>query len=183
MDTFLFVGLTGSLRRASRNKGLLRCCAANLPKNVRMEIADISALPFYNEDLEKPQVVTDLVSLITSADALVLASPEYNYSMAPALKNALDWLSREPNNAALNDKPACLLGAGGGMGTARSQYHLRQVCVFLNLHLLNKPELFSNAFTPDFDADGNVASDGLKKQTAELMQALDQWVRTLRHKS
>ena len=84
MDTLTFVGMTGSLRRASRNKGLLRCCASHLPEGVRMEIADISALPFYNEDLEKPQAVKDLVAQVTAADALVLACPEYNYSMAPA---------------------------------------------------------------------------------------------------
>ena len=73
MDTLTFVGMTGSLRRASRNKGLLRCCASHLPEGVRMEIADISALPFYNEDLEKPQAVKDLVVQVTAADALVLA--------------------------------------------------------------------------------------------------------------
>ena len=78
MDTLTFVGMTGSLRRASRNKGLLRCCASHLPEGVRMEIADISALPFYNEDLEKPQAVKDLVVQVTAADALVLACPEYN---------------------------------------------------------------------------------------------------------
>ena len=170
MDTLTFVGMTGSLRRASRNKGLLRCCASHLPESVRMEIADISALPFYNEDLEKPQAVKDLVAQVTAADALVLACPEYNYSMAPALKNALDWLSREPDLAPLNGKPACLLGAGGGMGTARSQYQMRQTCVYLNLLLLNKPEFFSNAFSPAFDADGDLVDEGLIKQVAALMR-------------
>lgn len=108
----------------------------------------------------------DLIAQVTAADALVLAATEYNYSMAPALKNALDWLSREPNLAPLNGKPACLLGAGGGMGSARSQYHARQVCVYLNLRLLNKPELFSNAFGQDFDKEGNVQSEALIKQVA-----------------
>lgn len=181
MDTLTFVGMTGSLRRASRNKGLLRCCATHLPEGVRMEIADISALPFYNEDLEKPQAVKDLVAQVTAADALVLACPEYNYSMAPALKNALDWLSREPDLAPLNGKPACLLGAGGGMGTARSQYQMRQTCVYLNLLLLNKPEFFSNAFSPAFDADGDLVDEGLIKQVAALMQALADWTRFLKN--
>lgn len=180
METLSFVGMTGSLRRASRNKGLLRCCAAHLPQGVRMEIADISALPFYNEDLEKPRAVSDLIAQVTAADALVLACPEYNYSMAPALKNALDWLSREPNLAPLSGKPACLLGAGGGMGTARSQYHMRQTCVYLNLRLLNRPEFFSNAFSEAFNAEGDLIDEGLTKQASALMQALADWTRFLK---
>ena len=180
MSTLTFVGISGSLRRASRNSGLLRCCAAHLPEGVRMEIANISALPFYNEDLEKPQAVKDLVVQVTAADALVLACPEYNYSMAPALKNALDWLSREPDLAPLTGKTACIVGAGGGMGTSRAQYHLRQVCVYLNLHVLNKPELFSNAFTPAFADNGDVQDEALASQATALMQAMTDW--TLRLK-
>lgn len=179
MESLTFVGMAGSLRHASRNKGLLRCCASHLPEGVRMEIADLSALPFYNEDIEKPQAAKDLIAQVTAADALVLAATEYNYSMAPVLKNALDWLSREPNLAPLNGKAACLLGAGGGMGTARSQYHARQVCVYLNLRLLNKPELFSNAFGQDFDKQGNVQSEALTRQVTQLMQALADWTRFL----
>ena len=110
----------------------------------------------------------------------MLACPEYNYSLAPALKNALDWVSREPNLAPLSGKAVCIVGAGGGMGTSRSQYHLRQVCVYLNLHVLNKPELFSNAFSPCFDDKGNVVDEALTKQTAEVMQALAQWTRQLK---
>ena len=126
------------------------------------------------------QAAKDLIAQVTAADALVLACPEYNYSIAPALKNALDWASREPNNALLAGKPAAILGAGGGMGTSRAQYHLRQVCVYLNLHVLNKPELFSNAFSPCFDDKGNVVDEALTKQTAEVMQALAQWTRQLK---
>lgn len=180
MKNLTFIGMTGSLRRASRNKGLLRCCASHLPEGVRMEIADVSALPFYNEDIEKPQAVTDLLARVTAADALVLACPEYNYSVAPALKNALDWLSREPDMGPLNGKPACLLGAGGGMGTARSQYHMRQTCVYLNLRLLNKPEFFSNAFSPAFNAEGDLIDEGLVRQVTTLMQALADWTRLLK---
>lgn len=180
MDNLTFVGISGSLRRASRNTGLLRCCAANLPQGVRMEIADISALPLYNEDMGKPEAAQALIRQVSAADALVLACPEYNYSLAPALKNALDWLSREPNLAPLNGKAACILGAGGGMGTSRSQLHLRQVCVYLNLRLLNKPEVFSNAFTPAFDDAGTVVDAALAGQTAELMQELALWTRRLR---
>ena len=180
MGNITFVGISGSLRKASRNTGLLRCCAAHLPQNVSLEIADISALPFYNADIEKPAVVQRLIDQVSAADGLVLACPEYNYSLAPALKNALDWVSRVPNSTALNGKPAAIMGAGGGMGTSRAQYHLRQVCVYLNLHVLNKPELFSNAFTPAFADNGDVQDEGLASQATALMQAMTDW--TLRLK-
>ena len=171
MENLTFVGMTGSLRRASRNKGLLRCCAAHLPEGVRMEIADISALPFYNEDLEKPQAVKDLAAQVTAADALVLACPEYNYSMAPALKNALDWISREEDSPQAG-KYAAIMGAGGGMGTSRAQYHLRQSCVYLDLRVLNKPEVFSNAFSAAFDENGNVADSPEGKKLSSNIRAL-----------
>ena len=109
----------------------------------------------------------------------MLASTEYNYSLAPALKNILDWASREPDNALLAGKPAAIMGAGGGMGTSRAQYHLRQVCVFLDLHPLNKPEVFANAFAGAFDGDGNLTDERLQKLVADQMKALaDQTLRT-----
>lgn len=142
--------------------------------------ADLSEVPFYNADLStKPAAVDKLLAQMATADALVLACPEYNYSIAPALKNALDWASREPNNALLAGKPAAILGAGGGMGTSRAQYHLRQVCVFLDLHPLNKPEVFANAFAGAFDADGNLTDAKLIQQVAAQMQALAAWTRQL----
>jgi chromate reductase len=88
-------------------------------------------VPFYNADItDKPAAVQQLLAQLAQADALLLACPEYNYSMAPALKNALDWASREPDNKLLAGKAVAILGAGGGMGTSRAQYHLRQSCVF-----------------------------------------------------
>ena len=175
MYNLKFVGLCGSLRQASRNRGLLRCCAAHLPKGITLELADVAALPFYNEDLPKPDAVSTLAEQVRTADALVLACPEYNYSLAPALKNALDWLSREAAPTPLDGKAACIIGAGGSMGTARAQYHLRQVGVYLNLRFLNRPELFANAFGPAFDADGNVVDAALAQQSGEMMQALADW--------
>lgn len=180
MRKLKLLGICGSLRRQSTNAGLLRAAMAELPEGVSMEIADLSAVPFYNADLtEKPAAVHTLLAQMGAADALVLACPEYNYSIAPALKNALDWASREPNNALLAGKPAAILGAGGGMGTSRAQYHLRQVCVFLDLHPLNKPEVFANAFAGGFDADGNLTDAKLIGQVAAQMQALAAWTRRL----
>ena len=180
MRELKLLGICGSLRRQSTNAGLLRAAMAELPEGVSMAIADLSEVPFYNADLStKPAAVDKLLAQMATADALVLACPEYNYSIAPALKNALDWASREPNNALLAGKAVAIMGAGGGMGTSRAQYHLRQVCVFLDLHPLNKPEVFANAFTGAFDADGNLTDARLIQQVATQMQALAAWTRQL----
>lgn len=174
------LGISGSLRRASTNTGLLRCVAQNLPEGVQFEMADISDVPLYNGDMEKPASVARVVAQIAAADALVLACPEYNYSIAPALKNVLDWASREPDNAPLGGKPVAIMGSGGGMGSGRAQYHLRQVCVYLDLHPLNRPEVFGRAFGGEFDADGNVTDEKLKHKIAEQMLALKAWTEKLR---
>lgn len=155
-----FLGIAGSLRRKSTNQGLLRAASTRLPAGVEMDLADLTDIPFYNADItDKPASVVRVLEQIGRADALVLACPEYNYSLAPALKNILDWASREPNNALLAGKPVAILGAGGGMGTSRAQYHLRQVCVYLDLHPLNKPEVFANAFAGGFTADGDLTDE------------------------
>lgn len=173
MASIHLIGLAGSLRKASTNRGLLRAAQASLPEGVTMEIADLTDIPFYNQDItEKPESVKRVLAQIAAADALVLASTEYNYSMAPALKNILDWASREPNNALLATKPAAIMGAGGGMGTSRAQYHLRQTCVFLDLRVLNKPEVFANAFAGGFDASGNLIDEKLTQLVGDQMRAL-----------
>lgn len=181
MDELFFLGICGSLRRASRNMGLLRSCAGQTPPGVRFAIADISALPFYNEDSQKPAAVTALAAQARKADAFVFACPEYNYSLAPALKNALDWLSREPAPTPFYGKAGCVLGAGGGMGTCRSQNHLRQVCVYLNIQLLDKPEFFSNAFSPAFSENGDLVDPALEHRLGEMMETLAAWTRRLRN--
>ena len=173
MATIKLLGIAGSLRQASSNRGLLRAAQANLPTDSCLEIADLTDIPFYNQDIPaKPAAVERVLKQISEADALVLASTEYNYSLAPALKNILDWASREPNNGLLASKPVAIMGAGGGMGTSRAQYHLRQVCVFLDLQPLNKPEVFANAFAGGFDAEGNLIDEKLTKLVAEQMRAL-----------
>lgn len=181
MSPLKFLGIAGSLRRQSTNAGLLRAALAELPEGVSMDIADLSDIPFYNADItEKPASVLRVLAQISAADALVLACPEYNYSIAPALKNILDWASREPNNTLLAGKAVAIMGAAGGMGSSRSQYHLRQVCVTLDLHPLNKPEVFSNAFSASFDADGNLTDPKIIQLIGEQMRALAAWSRKLR---
>ena len=173
MTSISLLGIAGSLRRASTNRGLLRAAQAQLPAGAHLDIADLTDIPFYNADItEKPAAVSRILAQIGAADGLVLACTEYNYSLAPALKNILDWASREPDNALLAGKPVAIMGAGGGMGTSRAQYHLRQVCVFLDLRPLNKPEVFANAFAGGFDANGNLIDEKLTKLIGEQMQAL-----------
>ena len=178
MNTDIHIlGISGSLRRASRNTGLLRYAQQCFPENVRFTMADLSSMPFYNADIadDKPEAVRVLIEQANKADAFVLACPEYNYSLAPALKNALDWLSREPDIKPVSGKAVAIMGAGAGMGTSRAQYHLRQVCVYLNLHPVNKPELFSNAFSSSFNEAGDVVDPTLQGHIAELMKALLAW--------
>uniref|UniRef100_A0A0E0N7Q6 NAD(P)H dehydrogenase (quinone) n=1 Tax=Oryza rufipogon TaxID=4529 RepID=A0A0E0N7Q6_ORYRU len=154
--------ICGSLRKASYNGGLLRAaagvCEESIP-GLRVDHVDISGLPLLNTDLETadggfPPAVEAFRDKVRQADCFLFGSPEYNYSIATPLKNALDWASRGQNCWA--DKPAAIVSAGGGFGGGRSQYHLRQVGVFLDLHFINKPELAVKAFEqpPKFDSDG-----------------------------
>ena len=177
MKTLQILGICGSLRKQSKNMGMLRYAKDNAPDSMTITIADLSAVPFYNEDIrEKPAAVQTLLTQMQNADALLFACPEYNYSLAPALKNALDWASREKDNYLLAGKPAAIMGAGGGMGTSRSQYHLRQVAVALNLHILNKPEVFCNGFAEGvFDANGNLDDARTQGLITQQLSALQQW--------
>jgi chromate reductase len=176
MKTIKVLGICGSLRRQSTNMNLLRYAREHAPSGMQIEIADLSAVPFYNADIaEKPAAVQTLLSQIGQADALLLACPEYNYSIAPALKNALDWASKEPDNHLMAGKPAAIMGAGGGMGTSRAQYHLRQVCVFLDLHVLNKPEVFCNAFSNSFDQDGKLVDERIQELISTQLSAFQSW--------
>jgi chromate reductase len=146
-----------------------------------VELADLSQIPLYNQDLtEKPEAVQTFLQQLEQADALILACPEYNYSIAPALKNALDWASREKDNYLLNGKAVAIMGSGGGMGTSRAQYHLRQVCVYLNLHPLNRPEVFCNAFANTFDADSNLTDERIQGLVKDQMTALKNWALQLK---
>lgn len=176
MKSLNIIGISGSLRKQSTNTGLLRFAKDHSPQGMTITLADIGDLPFYNADiLEVPASVQALNKDVEHADGLLLACPEYNYSIAPALKNALDWISRAPDNHLLAGKPVAIMGSGGGMGTSRAQYHLRQVCVFLDLYPLNKPEVFSNAFSGSFDSDGNLIDTKIQELITEQLTALMKW--------
>ncbi len=175
-----FLAICGSLRKKSTNMGLLKFAQANAPQGTSISIADLLEIPFFNEDIrEKPASVIKLLSQMAEADGLILGCTEYNYSIAPALKNALDWASREPENKLLKGKPVALVGAGGGMGSSRSQYHVRQSCVYLNMHPLNKPEVFVNAFANTFDPEGNLTDTKIQETIVAQLNALVEWTKQL----
>ena len=181
MNNLKILGICGSLRRQSTNLGLLRYAQQHAPAGMEIKIAELAEVPFYNADYqEKPSAVQALLADFEQADALLFACPEYNYSLAPALKNALDWASREPDNRLLSGKPAAIMGSGGGMKSGRAQYHLRQVCVFLNLHPLNRPEIFCSAFGNSFDPDGNLIDETAQELIVQQLAALQDWTQRLR---
>ncbi len=178
MGELNILGISGSLRKQSRNSGLLRKVAEIVPDNVSFSVADLLQVPFYNADIpvdQKPESVLRIFDQMAKADAFVFACPEYNYSLAPPLKNIIDWASKEPDNALFAGKSVAIIGAGGGLGTGRAQYHLRQVCVYLDLHPLNKPEFLSNAFSESYNLDGDLVDFEKIDQLRNVIQALLEW--------
>lgn len=178
-----FLGLSGSLRERSYNTALLRDAAHLLPPNVRMEIGEIRDLPLYDEDVRQrgfPAPVQRLRDQIARADALVIATPEYNYSIPGVLKNAIDWSSRPPAQP-FNEKPMAIMGASPGrLGTIRAQLHLRDMFVYLNAHIVNQPEVLIRECQNEFDENLRLTKDDTRKLVAQLLQALADWTVRLR---
>jgi chromate reductase, NAD(P)H dehydrogenase (quinone) len=183
------LGIPGSLRKSSFNRGLLRAAAEVRPEGMSLEVYELGALPLYNGDVEAaglPDAVQDFQRRIEAADALLFACPEFNYSMAGVLKNAIDWASRPSPVRPVqpfNGKPVAMMGASAGaLGTARAQYHLRQTCVFLNMLPLNKPEVFVPAAQTKFDPSGRLTDETVRVRVRELLEALAAWTRRLQTK-
>jgi len=176
------LGLAGSLRQGSYNRAILRAAKELTPPEAELTIFDLEGLPLFNQDLEQQptEKVQAYKAALRAADAILIATPEYNYSIPGVLKNALDVASRPYGDNALDGKPAAIMGASPGLlGTARSQYHLRQSCVFLNLHLLNRPEVMVAHAHEKVDAQGRVTDATTREKIAELVQALVVWTRKL----
>ncbi len=182
------LGISGSLRRLSHNTELLRVAAANLPDETRMEIFDLTPLPFYNADLEAehgfPESVQHFRDAIAAADALLFACPEYNYSVTGVLKNALDWASRPvfgpPRQPSpLQHKPYGIVGAGGRFGTLRAQLHLRQIAVHNEMRGLIRPEVFVDRAREKFDAVGHLIDERVRGEVRDLVHALVAFTREL----
>ena len=178
------LGIAGSLRKGSYNAALLAAAGELLPDGMTLERFDLAPLPIFNEDLEAerfPGPVGHFHERIAAADALLIVTPEYNHSIPGVLKNAIDWASRPPKKSPLNDKPVAVLGAATGtLGTVRAQVHLRVVCAYLNMHLLNKPEVYVGHAREKFDASGRLVDEETRRLVHELLIALSDWTGRLR---
>jgi chromate reductase len=175
------LGFSGSLRKASYNSALLRAAAELLPPDMTLEIFDLQPIPLYNGDVEKagmPAGVQRFRERIAAADALLIACPEYNYSVTGVLKNAIDWASRPPDSP-LNGKPLAIMGAGGGFGTVRAQNHLRQIVLHNDMMALNAPQLTVSRARDHFDEEGRLITERYREQLAELLRALATWTKRL----
>jgi chromate reductase, NAD(P)H dehydrogenase (quinone) len=183
MRDFHILGISGSLRNASFNSAALRAAQELAPGSTMITLADISAVPVYNDDVRvqgMPQSVTTLVEQITTADAVLISTPEYNYTIPGVLKNAIDWVSKAPDQP-FRHKPVAVMGASmGAIGTARAQYDLRKVFVFLDAHVLNQPEIMIAAAHTKFDDDGHLTDDTTRTLIGKQIVALKEWALRLR---
>lgn len=181
MQSIHIVGIAGSLRKKSYNRGLLRTAQELLPDGATLEIVSIDEIPLFNEDVEAlgdPEAVKVFKEKIRQADALLIATPEYNYSVPGVLKNAFDWASRPPGQSVLTGKPTAIIGASlGQLGTVRAQLHLRQSLLSVNADTLNKPEVLISQASQKFDADGNLIDEKARQLLHALLGALVQTAR------
>jgi chromate reductase, NAD(P)H dehydrogenase (quinone) len=177
------LGFAGSLRKGSYNRSLLSAALEMVPNEATLEIFDLDGIPPFNQDLENqpPEKVKEFKAKIRAADAILMATPEYNYSIPGVLKNAIDWGSRPYGHNAFDGKPVGVMGASIGMlGTARAQYHLRQSFVFLNMHPLNQPEVMVPFANEKIDQNGKVTDEKTKKKIGELLESLVAWTEKLK---
>ena len=175
------LAVPGSLRAASRNRGLLRAAAEEAPRGVRIEIFHLRDIPPYDGDVEAqgyPESVRRLHDAIRRADALLIATPEYNGSIPGVLKNAIDWASRPRSDCALRDKPAALMGASPGRSrTANAQADLRRVLGATGSPVLDGPAVMMAGSAGEFDEEGTVTDEHVRDQVRAVVEALAAWVR------
>jgi chromate reductase len=180
------LGFAGSLRENSYNKALLREAGELLPKDAKLEVFEIGGIPLFNQDLElrPPEIVNRFKDMIKRADAILIATPEYNHSIPGVLKNAIDWGSRPFGENSFDDKPVALMGASTGMfGTSRAQSHLLQVCVALNMHPLKVPGIYVTFAKDKFGKDGRLKDKETKELMKNMLENLIIWTNRLMQKS
>ncbi len=181
-QTLTVLAIPGSLREGSYNRGLLRAARELAPTTVDIELYDsLAEIPPYNEDVERrgtPSVVRELKDRIDRAGALLIATPEYNYSIPGVLKNAIDWASRPADRTPLRNKPTGILGASvGNFGTARAQLALRQVFVFTGTPAMLKPELLVFNAADRFSADGELTDESTRGLLRDYLREFEHWAR------
>jgi chromate reductase len=182
-DQVKILGIAGSLRKASYNRAALRAAQQLCPSDAKIELFELDGIPPFNQDEEKnpPQKVIDLKSRIRAADAILIATPEYNYGLPGVLKNAIDWASRPYGDNAWSGKPVAIMSAALSMGGGvRAQYQLRQAFVFLNMDAVVQPEVAIGNAPQRYDEQGNLTDETSKKLIAQLVKNLVDKVRILR---
>ena len=180
MNEINILGIVGSLRKASYNHAALKAAQALLPAGAVLNLIELHGLPVFNQDEEMtpPAAVLEFKRRILTADAILFATPEYNYSVPGALKNAIDWASRPYGNSAWTGKPAALMGASpGNLGTARAQYHLRQILVGFGMPVVSQPEVMISQAAQHFDPDGKLIDAPTRERIQKLLNALVQLVK------
>ena len=175
------LGFAGSLRSGSFNRALLRAAAKLAPEDMRVDAFELDAIPLYNRDVEEdgdPAPVTAFKQAIADADAILIATPEYQHSIPGVLKNALDWASRPPRRSTLKRKPAAIMGATPGrFGTARAQADLRKVLVYNEVQVLARPSVMVRRAGEKFDPDLVLVDDATKDRVRGLLRHLGAWAR------
>ena len=168
------VAIAGSLRAQSVNRGVLRAIQGLLPEDIKMEMANIETLPYFNMDLERdePASVSVFKAQLSQADAIVIATPEFNSSLPGVLKNALDWASRPYGASAMAGKPVAIVGAGAFDGTASAQSHLRLILSRFGVTALEQPEVYIAKSWEKFDEQGNLQDEATLHQLRALVDAL-----------
>lgn len=183
--TVHILGIAGSLRKGSFNKALLKSAFELLPKDTVLEIVDISGIPFFNQDLEQnpPEIVKQFKSKIKRSDAILFATPEYNFSVPGVLKNSIEWASRPKDDNAFLGKTAAIMSASISMlGGIRAQLHLRQILLDVNVYSVIKPEVIVTFAEKKFDANGKLVDPDSRKFLSQLLQNLVSLTRKLRRK-
>ena len=163
------LGIVGSLRKDSYNASLMRTFADIKPDGVEMDIADIAALPHYNGDSEAqfPEAAQALKTQIEAADAIIIATPEYNRSVPGVLKNAIDWVSRPYGKNSFSGKKVLVVGASSGpTGAMGAQYDLKKMLLHGNAVVYGQPEFFLGLAGEKFDAAGTLVDATTKEHIA-----------------
>ena len=178
---FRILGLAASLRRTSLNRGLLRAAREASPEDVVYDGFDLGRMPFFNADVEAegdPEPVAEFKQKIQAADAVLIASPEYDYAVPGVLVTALDWALRPPTP--LRHKPVGIIGASpGASGTARSQMILRQILLHAPAYVMPEPQILVGSARQRFDEEGNLADEETRERLERFVIALREWSRRM----
>jgi chromate reductase len=179
------LGISGSLRKGSYNTAALRVCSELLPAGMTMRITSIADLPIFNQDVFDagiPEPAKRLRAEIAQADGVLLALPEYNFSLSAAMKNAIDWASRPPNQS-WQEKPVAIFSTTQGpLGGARVQYDTRRILGQLWAHVLPRPEVFIGSAPSKFDAQGKLTDEATRKFLTDLLAGFKPWIERMKVK-